>query len=476
MATTSRPLTVVAILLSMFMAAMEATVVATAMPTVVADLGGIELYGWIGAVYMLASTVTMPLYGKLADVMGRKPVMYLGLLLFLAGSMASGLSRTMIQLIAFRAVQGLGAGALQPVGLTMIGDMFSTEERARVQGVFGAVWGFAGIAGPLLGGVIVKALSWHWVFFINVPFGVLSAVILTFAFHERIERRPRTFDAAGAAVMAGAVFALLLGVSGVSTVRTLSLAGGLLALFVFIESRAKEPLLPLSLLRRRIIATSSAAGAVLGALMMGPVMYIPLFVQAVLHGTPTSAGTAVAPMLVGWPIASAGAGKLIARFGFRPLVRAGAIMVAASSVLLAWELVPGANLWLVRTTMFMFGAGLGLANTALLIAVQESVTWEQRGVATASTMFFRTMGGAVAVGALGGVLAASLDGAASHSAVNDLLGPTHGKMLDPTILAQLSTLLERGLHMVFHIIAVLSIVGVVVAFLFPTTSTRPRTS
>ena len=301
---THRPLTVVGVLLAMFMAAMEATVVGTAMPTVVEKLGGIEFYGWTGAIYMLTATVTMPLYGKLSDLYGRKPIMMLGMVAFLAGSMASGLSQTMIQLIAFRAVQGVGAGGLQPVAMTIVGDIFKPAERARIQGVFGAVWGVAAMSGPLLGGLIVHALSWRWVFFINVPFGLLSAVMLTLFFHEPLAKKDHSLDVAGTVLLASAIVALLLGASRWAPMVTLPLAMVLLAGFVVAERRAREPVLSLALLRRRIMAVSSVAGAVVGAVMSSTVIYLPLYVQAILGGSPTQAGGTVAPMLVGWPIAS----------------------------------------------------------------------------------------------------------------------------------------------------------------------------
>jgi EmrB/QacA subfamily drug resistance transporter len=464
---THRPLAVVAILLSIAMAALEATVVATAMPTVVGDLGGLELYGWVGAVYMLGTTVTIPLYGKLADLYGRKPIMFLGLALFLAGSMASGMSRTMTQLIAFRGLQGVGAGGLQPVALTIIGDLFTIEERARIQGVFGAVWGVAGMAGPIVGGLIVNALSWRWVFYINVPLGLLSGVMLQSFFHEKVARTDRTLDVWGAALLAMAILALLLGASGIHALLTFVTAGLAFAAFVWVETRAPEPIIPLPLMRRPIIAASSVAAALLGGLMMATVIYVPLYVQAVLGGTPTEAGTAVAPMLVGWPIASALSGRLLVRVGMRPLVRAGTIIAAIASFAVAWLLDPHTSLFGLRSAMFLFGVGLGTANTALLIAVQQAVSWEQRGVATASSMFFRTIGGALAVGALGAVLARALGADAPTALVNQLLGPEHGRGIDPALLRPLASAIDHALRVVFVALAGVGAAGALSGLVFP---------
>lgn len=472
MKATHRPFTVVAVLLSMFMAAMEATVVATAMPTVVEKLGGIEHYGWVGAVYLLASTVTMPLYGKLADVFGRKPIMLLGLAIFLAGSMGSGFAGTMTQLIVARAVQGVGAGGLQPVALTIVGDLFTPEERARIQGVFGAVWGIAGMSGPLLGGVIVNVLSWRWVFFINLPFGVLSAIVLVGFFHEKIDPTRaagglRRLDFLGTSLLASAIVALLLGAGRYHPAITLPASAALLAAFVVVELRADEPVLSLELLRRPIIAVSSVAGALFGAVMSASVIYLPLFVQSVMSGTPTEAGGAVAPMLVGWPIASALSGRLLAKVGPRPLVRIGFSIVAASSIGVAAMLGASVGLTAIGAAMFAMGTGMGLANTALLIAVQESATWKERGVATASTMFFRTIGGAVAVGALGALLAARIGDDVPLELLNSLLGPEHGRGLAPEKLALLSLRLGGALHVVFEVIAGIAVAALVAALFFP---------
>jgi EmrB/QacA subfamily drug resistance transporter len=464
---THRPLTVVGVLLAMFMAAMEATVVGTAMPTVIEKLGGIEYYGWVGAVYMLTATVTMPLYGKLSDLYGRKPVMLLAMAVFLAGSMSSGLSHTMMQLIAFRAVQGIGAGGLQPVAITIVGDIFKPFERARIQGVFGAVWGVAGMSGPLLGGLIVDALSWRWVFFINVPFGVLSALLLTSFFHEPAQKKDHTLDIAGTGLLASAIVALLLGASRILPLLMLPLAAALLVGFVIVERRAREPVLSLALLRRRIMAVSSVAGALVGSVMSASVIYLPLYVQAVLEGTPTQAGGAVAPMLVGWPIASAVSGRLLPRTGYRPLVRVGFAIVTIASIAMALLLRHGAPAPVLGGAMFVMGSGMGLANTALLIAVQESASWEERGVATASTMFFRSIGGAVAVGALGAVLAAGMGDHVPAALLNELLGPEHGNTLDPAVMAELSGQLRDGLHRVFDVIATMSIAAFAAGLLFP---------
>ncbi len=476
---TNRPLTVVALLLSISMAAMEMTVVSTAMPTVVGDLGGIQLYSWVFTGYLLTSTVTVPIYGKLADLYGRKPVLLAGIALFLAGSVASGLARSIGALIAFRALQGVGAGAMQPTTLTIVGDIYNLEERSRMQGVFGAVWGVAGLVGPLLGGIIVRYLSWRWVFFINVPAGIAAAALLVGALHERVEPHRHALDLAGAGLLTAGLVALLFGTrGGRATVVGLPLAAALLVLFFVVERRATEPVLPLDLFGRRVMGVATLAGALVGAGMISMVTYVPLYVQGVLGGSPTAAGSAITPMVVGWPIASAIGGRVLPRVGFRPLIRAGLAISAISAAALALFLRPGASLHVPQAATAAFGAGLGFANTALLIAVQTSVEWRQRGVATASTMFARTIGGTLAVGALGGVLAAALLGDASIpvEAADQLLGPTHGAGLEEAVVRALTGSLQSGLGVVFWAIAGIALVAAVTGWAFPHLPTSDRTA
>ncbi len=465
---THRPLTVVALLLGMFLAAMEMTVVSTAMPTAVGDLGGIDLYAWAFAAYMLTTTVTVPVHGKLADLYGRKPVLLAGLAVFLAGSLACGLAGTMGALIAFRAVQGVGAGAIQPIALTIVGDLFDVQERARWQGVFGAVWGIAGLVGPLLGGALVHYLSWRWVFWVNLPLGLGCAGVLSLAYHERVERHAHDLDLAGAALLGATVLLALLGSrSAAWAAVSLPLSAAGLALFLRVERRASEPLLPLDLFATRVMAVSSAASALMGAAMIAMVTYVPLHVQSVLGASPTAAGSAIAPMAIGWPIASTLSGRVLRRTGFRPLVRGGLLLTAAAAAGIALLLRPGASLGLARALTFAYGVGLGLANTPLIIAVQTSVPWNRRGVATASTMFFRTIGGTLAVGFLGGVLAAVLGRAgAPAGAVERMLGPERA-LVDPALLRRVSGALQAGMTSIFWAVFVIAVLAFAVSLLFP---------
>jgi EmrB/QacA subfamily drug resistance transporter len=468
---TNRALTVVALMSSLFMAALEMTVVSTAMPTVISDLGGLSLYAWVFTAYMLTATVLVPIYGKLADLYGRKPTMLVAIVLFLVGSMASGQARTMTQLIAFRAVQGVGAGGMQPIALTIVGDIYDVEQRAKMQGVFGAVWGVAGLIGPLLGGLIVRTLGWRWVFYVNVPFGVMAAVLLVIALHESVEKKPHALDVLGAFVLSIAVVGLLVGSQGWRPWILVPVSLALVALFVAIEKRTKEPLVPIDLLEERIIAISSMVNALAGGAMIALVTYVPLFVQGVAGGSPTEAGAAIAPMAVSWPIASALSGRLLPRVGFRPMIRIGLFVVAIVGASFPLLVHRGVSQWTLRAITAAFGVGMGFSTTAIIIAVQTSVDWKRRGVATASTMFFRTIGSTLAVGAMGGVLASRFAGRIDPELANRILGPERRTVAAET-LQGISGVLEEGLGSVFWIVAALCAAAFVSALPFP----RLRTS
>ncbi|MBK6515478.1 MAG: MFS transporter [Polyangiaceae bacterium] len=347
-----------------------------------------------------------------------------GLGMFVIGSVASGLASTIHELIAFRALQGLGAGAVQPIVLTVVGDLYTPAERGRVQGFFGAVWGAAGVSGPLLGGAIVSSLSWRWIFLVNVPPGLAAMAVLWVVYKGRTRGRSRAtpLDLLGAGAITLASVCLLLAASGVAPIATGS-AGVLLAAgFVWVERRAADPVLPLSLLGRRLIAVTTSASLLTGAAMMGVLTFLPLRAGCA-RPLADRGGAGDRAVLVGWPIASAVTSRMIVRTGYRRPTWLGSVITVAALAALVPLVLGHAPPWALGLAMFGFGVGMGLANTAILIGVQASVDQGQRGVATATTMFSRTMGGALGVGGLGAVLAARLGERVPSDVTSALLDP-----------------------------------------------------
>ena len=328
------------IMLSLFMAAIESTVVATAMPTIVGQLGGLAAFSWVFSAYMLASTTTVPLFGKLSDIYGRRPIFFVAMGLFLAGSMLSGLSQSMTQLILFRALQGLGAGGLMPLAFIMIGDLFSFAQRARMQGLFSGVWGVASIIGPLLGGFLVDRVSWRWVFYVNLAPGLLATTLVGLGWrdHQRSAGATRpAIDYAGAALLSAGVIALLLGLFELGAPLSwtlLLLAGALFALLLWVERRAADPVLPLKLFCNRLFATGIAHGLLAGWAMFGSTNFVPLFAQGVLGVSATAAGSAMTPMMLSWVFASIIGARLLLRFGYRTIALAGMSSLCAGCLLM----------------------------------------------------------------------------------------------------------------------------------------------
>ncbi|HEX7049441.1 MAG TPA: MDR family MFS transporter [Longimicrobiales bacterium] len=471
-----RRLVTAALILGMFLAALEATAVGTAMPTVVGELGGVARYSWVFSAYLLTSTTTVPLYGKLADLYGRKRIYVVAVALFLVGSALSGSARSMEQLIFYRAIQGLGAGGVMPVAITLVGDIFTLEERGHMQGLFSGVWGVSSLVGPALGGVVTDYLSWRWIFFLNVPFGTLSTVLLLSFLEEQPMRRGHRLDVLGTVSLTLAITLLLVAVLeggsvwGWTSARTLALFGGAAAgLVVFFrqERRAPEPMLPLDLFRNRIISVASAGSVVIGTLLFCASAYVPMYAQGVLGGTAIDAGLTLAPVSIGWPIASTVAGRLLLRVGYRPLVIVGGAVALAGCVLLA-----GVDAATTRpdlmVAMLITGLGLGFMATPYLVAVQNAVPWRRRGVVTSSQQFFRTIGGALMVAVLGALLNARLETLSGGAVTpNAALDPELRGTLAPAALELLAGTLREGLRSVYVAFAVMACVGLIVALFFP---------
>ncbi|HEX5117293.1 MAG TPA: MDR family MFS transporter [Pseudonocardiaceae bacterium] len=403
--------------------ALDSTIIATAVPSVVRDLGGFAQFPWLFSIYLLTQAVTVPLYGKLADVIGRKPVMYFGIAVFLLGSVLCGVAWSMPALIAFRAIQGVGAGAVQPMSMTIVGDLYTVEERARVQGYIASVWGIAAVLGPTLGGVFSQYASWRWIFFVNLPLGVVATVVLARRFHEKVkERRQHRIDYPGATMLVIGSSLLVLGLLeggvgwawlSVPSVVIFVVAVGLLVGFVVLESRTEEPVLPLWVFGRRVLAGGTLAAFGVGALLIGLSSYVPTYVQGVLGTGALVAGFALAALSIGWPLAATFAGRLYIRIGFRDTALIGSVLVITGAVLCA--LLPEhAQVWQVAGAVFVVGAGLGLTSSPTLVAAQSVVGWDRRGVVTGTNMFARSMGSAVGAAVMGAIANATLTGRLAH--------------------------------------------------------------
>jgi EmrB/QacA subfamily drug resistance transporter len=404
------------VMLSLFMASMESTVIATAMPTIVGQLGGLESYSWVFAIYMLTSTTAGPIFGKLSDIYGRRPVYMAAIVMFLVGSLLCGLAQSMPQLIAARAVQGLGAGGLLPLAFIIVGDIFTFEQRAKIQGLFSGVWGVSSVIGPLIGGFLVDQISWHWVFLINIPPGLLAGALVWSAWQDQarpVGPRP-AIDYAGAALLSVGVVSLLLGLNNLGSAPSwglLALAGVTIAGLVVVEWRAEAPILPVRLLvRDRMFAVACAHGALAGWVLFGSMSYVPLFVQGVLGTSATQAGSTLTPMLLGWVFTSIIGSRLLLRFSYRTLAITGMSGFVIGTFLLS-RVRPDMSQLELLAALAIMGFGMGASIPAFLIAVQSSVTRSELGSATATLQFSRTIGGTFGVAVLGALLASSLTAA-----------------------------------------------------------------
>lgn len=388
------------LVLAMFLSAIEATVVATALPTIIREVGGEARYGWVNIAYLLASTISIPLYGKLADRHGRGPLMQLGLLLFVAGSVICGLAPGLDMLVFGRVVQGAGAGAIQPVTMTIVGDLWAMHERGKVQGIIGVVWGASGAVGPLLGGLIATTIGWRWIFWMNLPFAIVAITIMALAYREPARVRSTVpLDRAGVTLAAVGAFALLLAIE-----RVLPLPLAITAVLAFgalwwVEQRAADPVMPPDMLRSPRLGTGLVLLGIIGAMLMGILTWLPLRLMA--GGGGVAAGAALSPLLVGWPIAATASPALMLRFGRRSLLRVGAAVLAVASVALAGFVGTTAPLILLAPIMMVMGVGFGIISTTTVVDAQASVARERRGVVTALGAFARSLGGALGVAGLG---------------------------------------------------------------------------
>jgi EmrB/QacA subfamily drug resistance transporter len=396
------------LLLGIFLAALEATVVSTAMPTVVTSLGGLDAYSWVFSAYLLTSTASVPLWGRLSDLYGRRRLYLTAIALFLLGSMLAGVSQSMPQLIVFRAVQGLGAGGLIPLALTIIGEIYTLTERTRMQAVFSSVWGVSSIAGPLIGGFITDSISWRWVFYLNLPIGLVAAIAVHRTLPEHAHGGKATIDWKGGALLFLATTLVLAALSEASVFwGVMAAASG--AALAYIERRAADPILPFSLFRNRTVAVATLVGFLAGMGLFGAISFIPLLFQVTTGGSATSAGQILTPLYLTWVLASIVAARILLRIGARASSLLGTAAIFLSCTALPW-LAVGASRAAVIADMALLGTGLGFAMLSLLLAVQHSVPRSELGVATSLNLFARSIGGAAGVAIMGAILASGLGG------------------------------------------------------------------
>ena len=400
------------LLLGMGLGALEATVVGTAMPTVIATLGGLAHYSWVFSAYLLTSTASVPIWGRLSDLYGRRRMYLAGVAIFLLGSMMSGAATSMTTLIVARTIQGLGAGAIIPLSMTIVGELYTLAERARTQALFSGVWGVASVAGPLVGGYITDALSWRWVFYLNLPFGLMCATVLMLAYPPTRRSGTVRVDWLGAALLFTGISAVLLALSsdtGPAAGWFAAAAAALLVGFVAVERRSSEPILPLDLLRSPLIARTLVVVFLVGMALFGAIAFIPLFVQAVMGATATQAGQVLTPLFLGWVVMSIVSARLTVRMGYRRLAIAGSLLMTVGFVELSLVNADSSRNAVLMAGMFI-GAGMGLSMLSLLLAVQHGVARSHLGLATSLNQFSRSVGAAVGIASMGALMTRQLSG------------------------------------------------------------------
>ncbi|MFX3616984.1 MAG: MDR family MFS transporter [Sporolactobacillus sp.] len=480
---TNKKIVMTGLMIGTFLTAIEGTVVSTAMPKIVADLQGITIMGWVFSVFMLTSAVTVPLFGKMADLFGRKRVFVVGTLIFLLGSVMCGLSWSMSALIVARAIQGIGTGAIMTLSTTIIGDIYPQSESAKMFGLIGSIWGIAGIFGPLVGGFFVDTLSWHWIFFINLPFGILSVLFVVAGLQEMGMRQKQKIDIAGAAAFAVSMIALLYGIQAIgdqgfvlhwpiiASIAVVFLFG---TLFVWIERRQADPLMSFHLLSRPIILLTNFIALASSAVLIGNDIYLPMWLQGMLGYSATASGFVLTPMSLAWMAGSFLCGRLLRRYGIRFTGLTGAVLIAIGSFWMS-SLRPSSFPLQMYAMTAILGIGFGMVLTLTTICVQSAVDFEKRGAATASNQFFRSIGQTIGAALLGssfngvaeGTLAKQHNSALSLHSLNQLIHPSGQTHFASQALNVLRSALYEAIHHIFILLFLLALLIIILAALLP---------
>jgi len=480
---TNRAIVLASVLLAIFIAAIEGTIVATAIPSIVGDLGGFSLFSWVFSSFLLAQAVTIPIYGKLADLFGRKPVFTFGIIVFLIGSVLCGFAKTMNMLIIYRLLQGIGAGAVQPIATTIIGDIFSLSERARIQGYISSVWGVSSIIGPALGAFFVQYVHWAWIFWVNVPIGMLAVAGIWFFLGEAVHKQQHTIDYIGSGLIFISVSALMIVFIQAGTVWAWSSAPVLLLLglsvvgfylFILQEKHTAEPIMPLEIWADSLLVVSNLATLTTGIVIIGISSFLPTYIQGVMGKSPIISGFVLAFMTMGWVMGASIAGKIMFKFGFRRIAIIGGFWILAGSMFLITMAPERGWLW-AGVGSLLIGIGMGFARTVFIVGIQDSVEWQMRGVATASNMFMNILGNTMGAALLGGVLNTKLTSylkgvsgeAFSVDVVNVLLDPVKRGTLPNGVIDLMTSGLTISLHYVFYGVCIVSVLSFILVLFFP---------
>ena len=456
------------------MAAIEGTIVATAMPTIVGSLGGINLFSWIFGAYLLTQAVLIPIYGRLSDLYGRKRVLLFGIGVFLVGSALCGLAWNMMSLIAFRVVQGIGSGALIPVSQTVVADIYSGEARARMQGYISSTFGSAAVIGPMIGGLIATHVSWKAIFWINIPFGIIAASLLTIALKEEVEKRRHQIDYIGAVLLASATALMMIALIDADTISVVALAGAfgvsavLIAALIFYESRTSEPMIPVRLYRDRLVAGGNWVGAANGAISMAIVGFLPVYMRALMGTSTLISGVALGTLSVFWPFGGFIGSRLVLRMPYRLSSTIGGVILVMGSTLLVL-LHPGANPLQPIIAVAVMGLGMGITNISFVIAIQANVNWSQRGAAMSSVFFSRIIGQSFGSAVFGGIFNAGLASRSSvgGSEIVQLLQEGHQQIANvPGIQGVLETL-AHSLHSIYLVSGLIAVLVLTAVLAFP---------